>query len=257
MCELFAMSSKFPTDVNLSLQEFSRHGGGSGPHVDGWGIAYSMGNDFRIIKEPEAAYDSDCVRYIRDHLFSSRLVVSHIRRASPPKVLSYENTHPFDRELFGRRFIFAHNGQVEGIRSLPGLDSGQYFPMGGTDSEKIFCLLLNSILRRVGKRENYHYRRVEEVLMELSPQIRSLGVFNYLLSDSEYLFAHGDRSLYSVCRSCHLEEAVLQTDDLRVLLTHGPEQEAAIVATIPLTEDSHWSRFESGEIRIFHHGRQI
>jgi hypothetical protein len=39
MCELFAMSTRYPSTVQLSLEEFSRHGGLFGPHKDGWGIA--------------------------------------------------------------------------------------------------------------------------------------------------------------------------------------------------------------------------
>jgi predicted glutamine amidotransferase len=34
MCELFAMSAKYPSAVWLSLEKFSRHGGLSGPHRD-------------------------------------------------------------------------------------------------------------------------------------------------------------------------------------------------------------------------------
>ena len=33
MCELFAMSSRFPADVRSSLEEFSRRGGLTGPHM--------------------------------------------------------------------------------------------------------------------------------------------------------------------------------------------------------------------------------
>ncbi len=259
MCELFAMSSKFPTDINLSLAEFSLHGGGTGPHEDGWGVAYAMGRDFRIIKECLAAFESDYVAWVRGQQFRSRFVISHIRRAIPPKVLSFENTHPFDRELFGRRFLFAHNGFVKEPPSLPGYrgGTGRFLPLGGTDSEKVFCYLLEAIAEHVGEAERYHPRLVEEVLQELSPKIRALGRFNYLLSDSEHLFAHGDNSLYSVCRSCHLEETVMGNEALKVLLAHGPDQEISLVATVPLTESEHWERFEPGEIRVFREGHRI
>lgn len=35
MCELFSMSARLPAEVRFSLEEFSRHGGLSGPHKDG------------------------------------------------------------------------------------------------------------------------------------------------------------------------------------------------------------------------------
>ena len=261
MCELLAMNSKFTTNVNFSMKELSLRGGGTGPHEDGWGIAYAMDRDFRLIKEPQPAFDSACVKFIQESRFQSHLVISHIRHASNPKVLTFENTHPFDRELFGRRFVFAHNGHIEGLGE--GLAdrhdflNGRFRPLGQTDSEKVFCHFLNAIERRVGAAGNYHYRMVEEMLRELSPGIRNLGGLNYLLSDSEYLFAHGDNSLHSVCRTCHLEESRLESAELQVLVADGPDQEAVVVATVPLTDSEHWSAFQPGEIRVFHKGRQV
>ena len=50
MCELFAMSSRHPATVTLSLSELLRHGGDTGPHADGWGIAYYEGGDARLVR---------------------------------------------------------------------------------------------------------------------------------------------------------------------------------------------------------------
>jgi predicted glutamine amidotransferase len=50
MCELFAISSRYPVTVNLSLEAFSWHGGLSGPHKHGWGIAYYKAGDVRLIR---------------------------------------------------------------------------------------------------------------------------------------------------------------------------------------------------------------
>ena len=257
MCELFAMNSKFPTDVNLSLEEFSLHGGGTGPHSDGWGIAYAMDRDFRIVKEPEAAFDSDCVRYIESHKFASRLVISHIRKASPSKPVAFENTHPFDREFFGRRLVFAHNGFIEEPESLFNESERRWLPLGTTDSEMVFMLILSRLAGRVSGPEDYHPRIVEEVLRELSPKLRERGKANFLLADQDYLFAHGDTSLYSLCRACYLEEDRLASEALQVLVSHGPGQDVALVATQPLTQAEPWMPFEPGEIRVFHEGRRV
>ena len=65
MCELFAMSSLYPTTVTFSLNEFSKHGGFNGPHKDGWGVAYYEDNDVRILKDEKykgvynLKYDND------------------------------------------------------------------------------------------------------------------------------------------------------------------------------------------------------
>jgi predicted glutamine amidotransferase len=51
MRELFAMSARHPTTVSLSLEEFSRHGGLTGPHKDGWCIGWYEEKDIRLVKE--------------------------------------------------------------------------------------------------------------------------------------------------------------------------------------------------------------
>ena len=257
MCELLAMSSRLPTNVNHSLLEFARHGGETGPHADGWGIAYAMGGDFRIIKEPQPAADSDCVRYIQAHHFSSRLVISHIRKASLPRTLSFENTHPFDRELFGRRFLFAHNGHLPGIDTLAAGAPPRFLPLGETDSERAFCLILNRLAQRAGRPEDYRPRLLLDVLTELSPHLRALGKCNFLLSDTEYLIAHGDTSLHSVTRTCTVETQALASADLRISMTHHTPQVASVVATVPLTAEAGWRAFAPGEIRVFSAGSQV
>ncbi|WP_310387389.1 class II glutamine amidotransferase [Roseateles sp.] len=40
MRELFAISTKNPSTIQMALVEFSRHGGLSAPHKDGLGIAW-------------------------------------------------------------------------------------------------------------------------------------------------------------------------------------------------------------------------
>jgi predicted glutamine amidotransferase len=58
MCELLAISSKFPTRATFSLEEFSRHGGQGGPNKDGWGLAFYEDGDAQIFREAEPAEDS-------------------------------------------------------------------------------------------------------------------------------------------------------------------------------------------------------
>ena len=65
MCELFAMSARYPSTVQLSLEEFSRHGGLSGPHKDGWGIGWYEEGDIRLVKERDPAVSSACGRFIQ------------------------------------------------------------------------------------------------------------------------------------------------------------------------------------------------
>ncbi len=121
MCELFGMSTRRPGTVTLSLEEFSRHGGLSGPHKDGWGIAWYEDRDIRLVKEAFPAAGSACVRFVQEHPFRSPLVVSHVRRATQGQVAT-RNWQPFIRELGGAWHSFAHKRrQADGTIRAPGL----------------------------------------------------------------------------------------------------------------------------------------
>lgn len=61
-------------------------------------------------------------------------MIAHIRHERG-NVL--ENTHPFTRELWGKNWIYAHNGQLKRYQLRQALAIGQ------TDSEKSFCWILN------------------------------------------------------------------------------------------------------------------
>jgi len=75
---------------------------------------------------------------VQNYPIKSCAVVSHIRQANRGAV-ALENTHPFTRELWGRNWTFAHNGQLKGYRRLK---TGHFRPVGETDSEYAFCWLL-------------------------------------------------------------------------------------------------------------------
>lgn len=292
MCELLAMSSRLPANLNFSLTEFSRHGGLSGPHRDGWGIAYAMAGDFRIIKEAAPASDSQCVQYLQTHHFDSHLAISHIRKASLPKTVSFENTHPFDREFGGRRFVFAHNGHLPGVQALGSgalgsgalgsgalgsgvLGSGappRFRPIGQTDSEAAFCLIMNDLATRVAGGGDYRPQLLHQALTELSPRLIKLGRCNFLITDGQFLFAHGDNSLHAVTRHCDIgtdlpasrqmespptATEVVSSDSLTLRLRGEQSQAVSIIATVPLTTSEHWQPFKRGELRVYHAGAEI
>lgn len=130
MCELFAMSARHPTTISLSLEEFSRHGGLTGPHKDGWGIGWYEENDIRLVKERYPSASSACARFIQADPFSTSLVISHIRKATRGPVAS-RNCQPFVRELGPANFLycdgdalFAHSDrrhQSDGSIRAPGM----------------------------------------------------------------------------------------------------------------------------------------
>lgn len=141
MCELLGMSANVPTDICFSFTGLVQRGGRTGPHKDGWGITFYEGNGCRTFKDPQPSFNSPIARLVQDYPIKSCAVVSHIRQANRGEV-ALENTHPFTRELWGRNWTYAHNGQLKGYRQL---NTGTFRPVGQTDSEYAFCWLLHQL----------------------------------------------------------------------------------------------------------------
>ena len=78
---------------------------------------------------------------MRNYPIHSINVIAHIRKATKG-VVALENTHPFMRELWGRYWIFAHNGTLEDF--APQLRRA-FRPVGSTDSEHAFCCMLETL----------------------------------------------------------------------------------------------------------------
>ncbi len=80
MCELFAMSARFPTTIRLSFDELARHGGGRGPHRDGWGVGLWQDGDALVIREPDAAHGSRWVQFLQEQEPRTSIAFAHRRR---------------------------------------------------------------------------------------------------------------------------------------------------------------------------------
>lgn len=111
MCELLGMSANVPTDIVFSFTGLMQRGGRTGPHRDGWGIAFYEGRGLRLFQDPAASCESEVANLVQRYPIKSEVVIGHIRQANVGKVC-LSNTHPFVRELWGRNWCFAHNGQL-------------------------------------------------------------------------------------------------------------------------------------------------
>ena len=255
MCELFAMSTRHPSTVALSLEEFSRHGGLSGPHKDGWGLASYADGDVRLIKEAFPASDSACVRFVQEHPFRSTLVISHIRKATQGQVAT-RNCQPFIRELGGRWHSFAHNGDLNGLREDARFRADRFRPVGETDSEHAFCVLLDRLqgLWRAGPCPSVDARL--DVVRQFAGDLREQGPANFLYSDGDLLVAHAHRrhqadgsirapGLWRLVRHCR-EGGALNAGGLRVAAP-GVEQDVVLMASVPLTGEA-WVPMAEGAV---------
>ena len=256
MCELFAMSSRYPTTVGFSLEALARRGGHDGPHKDGWGVAYFEGSDVFLLRESSPAAESGLVKFMETNGPPSDLVLSHIRLATQGEPVLH-NTQPFQRELGGRAHVFAHNGDLLGIRDECHLESRRFTPIGDTDSELAFCCLLERLAQLWDQAEDA-LPSVEsrlKVVADFAAWLRPLGPFNFIYSDGDTLFVHSHRrkqddgsirppGLYLLVRSSN-EQAVDLTDSGVLLAPIA--QELVLIASVPLTDEP-WEPISEGEV---------
>lgn len=248
------MSANVPTDICFSLTGLMERGGRTGPHSDGWGIAFYEGRGFRAFRDSGASADSELARMFRHCSIKSHIVISHIRQANSGSV-KLENTHPFERELWGRYWAFAHNGQLRGVRRLK---PDFYRPVGGTDSERAFCWLL-SVLR--GRFPNPPTRPATfwRLLKSLSDELNAMGVSNYLMSDSRSLFCYCSTRLHWITRRAPFGPASLRDAEMEVDFAQEttPNDVVTVVATQPLTTNETWYALEPGELAVFVEGERV
>ncbi len=254
MCQLLGMNCNVPTDICFSFEGFHRRGGSTDHHADGWGIAFFEGPGCRVFLDSKSAVESPVAALVRKYPIRSMNVIAHIRKATRGAV-ALENTHPFLRELWGRYWIFAHNGTLESFS--PRLE-GHYHPVGGTDSELAFCHLLET-LRETFPHAQPDLASLLAAIREITRRLARHGPFNYLLSNGEYLFAHCADKLCYLQRRAPFAEAHLIDQDVTVDFNEltTPADRVAVIATLPLTDNETWTRMQAGELLVFHHGAPV
>lgn len=273
MCELFCLSSRHPTRTTFSLRRFAAHGAPDTRNIDGWGVAFHDGRDARLYKEPEAAGDSPLLGFIERHLHPTHLLISHIRRATVGGN-SLANTQPFVRELGGRVHLFAHNGGFHGVEDLFARSVHRFHPVGETDSEKGFCLLLDRLLK-IWEGAMAPPLAVRLAAVEaFAADMRPLGIANFLYSDGEFVFGHGHRRTQANGivappglwvrhrRRSAAHGAAIAPPPASGVTIHQDEQpaddaqEMAVLASVPVT-GGRWSPLAEGEVVVLSAGNLV
>ncbi len=250
MCELLGMNANTPTDVMFSFAGLAQR---ASEHRDGFGIAFFEDRGLRLFVDPLSAVDSPVAQMVKRYPIRSRNVVAHIRKATQGRV-ALENTHPFVRELWGRYWVFAHNGNLDGF--APRLH-GHFRPVGDTDSERAFCWLMQEL-----SKAHASVPDVQELTLTLRELLRwpaSFGTFNALLTNGQALWVHGSTKLHWVERKHPFTAVTLRDEDLSVdfgNLTQDTDR-VALVATEPMTRDEPWRGLTPGELAVFVDGLRV
>ncbi len=254
MCQLLGMNCNVPTDICFSFTGFQARGGVTDVHRDGWGIAFFEEKGVRLFLDPQPSCVSQIAELVRAYPIRSLNVIAHIRKATQGAV-SLENTHPFMRELWGRYWIFAHNGNLENF--APPL-SGAFMPVGTTDSERAFCWVLDRLRARFGQCPPPP-DELFDTLHDLSTTLSQHGACNYLLSNGERLFAHCSTALAYIVRCAPFAAAHLKDQDVTVDFNDltTPNDRVAVIATQPLTDNEAWHVMPPGTLWCFEEGQPV
>ncbi len=253
MCQLLGMNCNTPTDVRFSFSGFAQRGGRTGDHSDGWGIAFFEDKGVRHFVDHQRAADSPVAALIRSYPIKSSNVIAHIRKATQGAV-SLQNCHPFVRELWGRYWVFAHNGDLKEFH--PRLHRN-FYPVGSTDSEQAFCWIMQELAK-----SHSDVPSVEELtlsLRELASKIAPHGTFNFLLSNGLALWAHASTDLHYIERRHPFAAAHLSDEDLAVDFAQETQasDKVAVIVTAPLTSDEQWHAFARHELKVFVNGSAL
>jgi len=254
MCQLLGMNCNVPTDICFSFRGFHQRGGRTGDHADGFGVAFFEGPGCRMFVDARPAVNSPVAELIANYPIRSQNVIAHIRKATKGEV-ALVNTHPFMRELWGRYWIFAHNGTLENFHP----DFGNHYrAVGTTDSEQALCYLLDTLRLRYPEGQP-PLPELYGTMATLSAEIARHGRFNYILSNGDYLFAHCTDNLTYVLRQAPFATAHLKDQDIEVDFSEvtTPMDRIAVIATEPLTDNETWARFAPGQLLGFHDGAPL
>jgi glutamine amidotransferase len=269
VCELLGICGSTKVQPGRYFRTFRQRGQGlpdGQGNPDGWGIAlYPDGKAAQLIKESIPAASSKLAEFFStyEHL-CSKIFIAHVRKASPGLAVTFSNTHPFCRAVAGRDYVFAHNGTIHSTRRF---SLGRYKPVGSTDSEYLFCHILNFIEKRnIGG-------WTEENLLEFWKFLISINRWstkdetipnklNLLLSDGETLISYTDfygiGTLYRLMLPVHSEVLVGGRKLSPSESNKDTEEESIyVVATRPVSGEKLWVSMESGQLCAIRNGVQV
>jgi len=147
--------------------------------------------------------------------------------------------------------------------------------VGDTDSEAVFCAILNSLKYKFDSLPTLSilYDTIQELCREICESTDESGVepiFNFLLMCGAHVqFAYswpGCRpgsqcwnGLHYVVREYPFHKAKLLDCDYAIDFAEvtTPEDRVSVIATEPLTTDEKWIEFQKGELILFDDGKPL
>jgi predicted glutamine amidotransferase len=252
MCELLGLSFSEPISADFSLSEFELR---DVENADGWGLGWYPDQSLAIVKEPVMWERSLHSGFLKSYqALCSRIYIGHVRHKTTGGQPSHADTHPFARELGGREYCFAHNGTLLGrFWDLP---LGRYRPIGGTDSEHLFCHLMEQIAQQ--DKDFLETPTGWIWLHDFLHDLNRRGKINCLLTDGQRLFCYRDSNGWKglAIRKVYVPDGSKRSfgdPEIRFNLASSGVNHGFVVATGPLSPTG-WQTFDAGELMVLSGG---
>lgn len=170
-------------------------------------------------------------------------------------------------QLLGVLDVRGFDGMVESFAA----SAHRFRPIGDTDSERAFCLLLERIAPLWEGDAVPSLATRLAVVEQFAAEMRPLGIANFLYSDGEFVFGHGHRRTQADgnvappglwLRHRHntgLAPSTLATSGVTIHPNehqHHEPQEMALLASVPVTTGG-WRPLAEGEIVVVSAGELI
>ena len=175
----------------LLSPSFTLHQTEAAGRPDGWGVGYyGHGEESAtVFKEATPPHGERRPTHAPgvEQLASSQFIVQ-VRKARWGSEDRLANTQPFLRSWRGRDWVFGHAGSLDHRIEVPG--ERLFEPVGTTDSELLFCELLNNIADRRWRNLGY----ADFALMQQwCAGFNDYGKVSVVLSDGRDLVVYADR----------------------------------------------------------------
>ncbi len=224
----------------------------------GWGYGwYPQGERAGTILKDATEADSSKINEMLTQWqrFHSAIFIGHLRGAA--KGISQQSTQPFGRSYAGRDWIMLHNGDLNNYKDVLILDEHTNFePLGQTDSEHLFCWLMQNIASAGA-------RRIADIDQnKLAPwlaTINQLGTANIMLSDGDDLLVYQDVNLFNPLKYCRrhppYENTILESEDVLIDLSSGFDtSRTMVVFATQVMSDESWTDMEPGQFLVVRRG---